>query len=111
VNTARNLREGFADRNKTDNSSRLTMTGRLREVVQRRYTARGNSANVFLGYSDDGDDTPRGKSTRAIRNAIERAGCNSNVAQVKREGRATCHTFRDTFASRLVQRGVSPFKV
>jgi integrase len=96
---------------KTGNSSRLTMTGRLREVMQRRYAARGNSSYVFRGYSDDGEDTPRGRSTKAIRNAIDRAGCSSNPAQVKRDGRATCHTFRDTFASWLVQRGVSLFKV
>jgi hypothetical protein len=37
-----------------------------------------------------------------IRNAIERAGCNSNPAQVKRDGRATCHTFLDTFESPTV---------
>jgi integrase len=98
-------------RSKTGNSSMLTMTGRLREVVQRRYGARGHSAYVFPGYTDDGEDTTRGKSTHAIRRAIERAGLNSNPAQVKRDGRATCHTFRDTFASWLVQRGVSLFKV
>jgi hypothetical protein len=34
-------------RSKTGNSSMLTMTGRLREVMQRRYTMRGNSAYVF----------------------------------------------------------------
>jgi integrase len=98
-------------RSKVGNSSRLTMTGRLREVMQRRYAARGNSAYVFPGYGDDGEDTPRGKSTHAIRRAIERARLNSNPAQVKRDGRATAHTFRDTFASWLVQRGVSLFKV
>jgi integrase len=89
----------------------LTMTGRLREVMQQRYAARGNSAYVFRGYNDDGEDAPRTRSTGAIRNAIERGGCNSNPAQVKRDGRATCHTFRDTFASWLVQCGVSLFKV
>jgi integrase len=98
-------------RSKTSNSSMLTMTERLREVLQRRYAARGNSAYVFPGYTDDGADTPRGQSSHAIRRAIERAGLNSNPAQVKRDGRATCHTFRDTFASWLVQRGVSLFKV
>jgi integrase len=96
---------------KTGNSSMLTMTGRLREVMQRRYAARGNSAYVFPGYGDGDEDAPRSRSTGAIRSAIERAGCNSNPAQVKRDGRAFCHTFRDTFASWLVQRGVSLFKV
>jgi integrase len=96
---------------KTGNSSMLTMTGRLREVMLRRYAERGNSAHVFPGYTDDGEDTPRSRNTGAIRGAIGRAGCNSNPAQVKREGRATHHTFRGTFASWLVQRGMSLFKV
>jgi integrase len=47
----------------------------------------------------------------AIRNPIERAGCNRNPAQVKRDGHATCHTFRYNFASWPVQRGGSLFKV
>jgi integrase len=89
----------------------LTMTVRLREVMQRRYAARGNSAYAFPGHTEDGEDTQRSRCTGAIRSAIERAGCNSNPAQVKRDGRATCHTFRDTFASWLVQRGVSLFTV
>jgi integrase len=89
----------------------LTMTGRLREVMQRRYAARGNSAYVFPGYRDGDEDAPRSRSTGAIRGAIGRGGCNSNPAQVKRDGRATHHTFRDTFASWLVERGVSLFKV
>jgi integrase len=88
----------------------LTMTGRLREVMQRRYAARGNSAYVFAGYTDDDEDTPRGRGTKAIRNAIDRAGLNA-PATIKRDGRATTHTLRDTFASWLVQRGVSLFKV
>ena len=88
------------------------MTAPLREVMQRRYAAGGgNSAYVFPGYGDGEEDAPRSRGTGAIRSAIERAGCNSNPAQVKRDGRATCHTFRDTFASWLVQRGVSLFKV
>jgi integrase len=86
------------------------MTGRLREVMRRRYAVRGNSAYVFPGYTDDCEDTPRGRGTGAIRAAIDRAGCNAPHL-VERYGRATCHTFRDTFASWLVQRGVSLFKV
>jgi integrase len=66
---------------------------------------------VSFTVSDDGEDTSRSRCTGAIRKAIDRAGCNSNPAQVKRDGRATCHTFRDTFASWLLQRGVSLFKV
>lgn len=97
-------------RTKTDNAGLLSMTDRLREALQRRYSARGNSAYVFPGYDADGDDTPRGVSTKAIRRAIDRAGLNAPEL-VKRYGRATTHTLRDTFASWLVQSGVSLFKV
>jgi len=62
------------------------------------------------GYRKGGEDTPRGRSTKAIRNAIDRAGCNA-AHLVERCARANCHTFRNTFASWLVQHGVSLFKV
>jgi hypothetical protein len=73
-------------RSKTGNSSML--------AAARGHAARGNSSYVFPGYGDGNEDAPRSRSTQAIRNAIDRAGCNSNPAQVKRDGRATCHTFR-----------------
>jgi len=73
------------------------MIGRLCDM-RRRYASHGNSACVFPGYTNDGANRPPGRSA-------------SNPAQVKRGGRATCHTFRDTFASWLVQRSVSLFKV
>jgi hypothetical protein len=52
-----------------------------------------------------------GAAGGAIRKRSIGPGCNSNLAQVKSADRATCHTFRDTLASWLVQRGVSLFKV
>jgi hypothetical protein len=79
--------------------------------------ARGHAAalrgagQLDPGYRDGDEDAPRSRSTGAIRSAIGRAWCNSNPAQVKRDGRATYHIFRDTVASWLVQRGVSLFKV
>jgi hypothetical protein len=45
---------------------------------------------VSFTVSDDDEDTPRSRCTGAIRKAIDRAGLNSNPAQVKRDGRATC---------------------
>src|SRR5712672_596886 len=56
------------------------------------------------------DPFTNGTSIHAIRKAIERAGLNAPDL-VKRYGRATTHTLRDTYASWLVQRGVSLFKV
>ncbi|HEX3882409.1 MAG TPA: site-specific integrase [Stellaceae bacterium] len=97
-------------RTKTKNSSLLPLSSRLKEVLQRRYAARGDSAYVFPGYKEDGADRPRTKSTQAIRHAMDRAGLNSPDL-VARFGRTTVHTLRDTFASWLVQSGVSLFKV
>jgi hypothetical protein len=96
-------------RRKTGNSSRLTGDG----AAARGHPAalRGAGQLVFPGYGDGDEDAPRSRSTGAIRGAIGRAGCNGNPAQVKRDGRATHHTFRDTFASWLVQCGVSLSKV
>lgn len=97
-------------RSKTGNSDMLTMTARLKAVLRRRYAERSNSAYVFPTYAAKGGDRHRGKSTQAIRRAIQRAGLNTPEA-VKRGGRVTTHTLRDTFASRLVQAGVSLYKV
>ncbi|MEW6090943.1 MAG: site-specific integrase [Pseudomonadota bacterium] len=98
-------------RSKNDTETRLTMTDRLREVLQRRRLGPGgNGAYIFPSYCEEGADAPRGKSTRALRAAISRAGCNEPPL-VKRYGRATVHTFRDTFASRLVQNGVTLYEV
>jgi hypothetical protein len=35
------------------------VTGRLREVIQQRDAARGNSTYVFPGYGDGDEDAPR----------------------------------------------------
>jgi integrase len=98
-------------RSKTDTETRLMMTPRLRAVLQRRRTLT-NGTYVFPGW--DGmvvDETKsRGYQAKAIKRALDRAGCNAPHL-VKRRGTATCHTLRDTFASRLVEAGMSIYKV
>jgi integrase len=91
---------------KVKNYGHLVMTDRLREVLQRRLRA-SNSEYVFPGFGDEADDEdkPRGRSTKAMRRALDRAGCNT-PALVKRFGRATAHSLRDTFATRLRREGV-----
>ena len=95
-------------RNKVGNEGHLTMTNRLREILQRRFAASGNSYYVFA--SDTQAHKPRGYSTKGIRKAIERAELNAPHL-VDRYGRFTCHSFRHTFASRLVQAGMSLYAV
>ncbi len=94
-------------RTKTGNESRLTPTQRLAPVIDRRRRAT-NSPYIFPG-SGRRTET-RGHATKGIMRAFERAGINT-PAKVDRFGKATTHTFRHTFASRLVMAGVSLFKV
>jgi integrase len=94
-------------RSKVDNWGRLPLTARVRLVLARRWASRPNSPYVFPGFGTDG---PRGHATRGITNAINRAGLNAPHL-VERYGRCTVHSLRDTFASRLVQNGVSLFVI
>jgi len=94
-------------RDKVGNEGTIAMTTRLREILQRRYERNGNTPYVFSGKDPM---NPRGYSTRGIRNAIDRAGLNS-PSLVKRYGKFTPHSLRHTFASRLVQGGLSLYAV
>lgn len=89
-------------RTKVDNEGLIGLTNRLRLVLQWRYEERGNSKYVFPGFGTDG---PRGHATGGIMKAMTRAGINTEL-KVRTLGEATVHTLRDTFATRLVRRGV-----
>lgn len=95
-------------REKVGNEGTLVMTDRLREILKRRYDHCGTSPYVFP-HRDDLNEA-RGYATKGIRNAIARAGLNTD-ALVKRYGKFTPHSLRHTFASRLVQNGVSLYAV
>lgn len=95
-------------RNKVGNEGQLVMTDRLKDIMQRRYALSGNCHYVFSSPSDP--SKPRGYSTKGIRKAIDRAGLNLTPL-VQRHGRFTVHCFRHTFASRLVQAGMSLYAV
>lgn len=86
----------------------LTLTDRCRAMLDRRWRTHGNYKFVFP--SDTKSDAPRGYSTKGIRHAIERAGLNEEHL-VERYGRFTVHSLRHTFASRLVQAGMSLYAV
>lgn len=95
-------------RSKVGNEGMLVMTDRLREVLKRRFDCCGNSYYVFVSPCDP--TRSRGYSTKGIRKAIDRAGLNSE-ALISRHGRFTLHSLRHTFASRLVQAGMSLYAV
>lgn len=97
-------------RPKVQNEGVLRMTSRLREVLKRRRAKDPKGTYVFQGYAKKGGVASRGKSTKAIHHAIERAGLN-NTSTVQKLGRVTLHTLRHTFASRLVQNGATLFEV
>ncbi len=92
-------------RNKVDNEGRLMTTQRMQEVLKRRWTERSNSPYVFKGWSLDGEDAPR-QTTGAIRRAMAHIGINS-PENVRRFGRRDVRSLRDTFATKLRQKGVS----
>ena len=95
-------------RNKVGNEGLLVMTDRLKDILQRRFSLSGNSYYVFASPTDP--SKPRGYSTKGICKAIARANLNTPPL-VQRYGRFTVHCFRHTFASRLVQAGMSLYAV
>jgi len=95
-------------RKKVGNEGLLVMTDRLKDILQSRYSLSGNSYYVFASPTDP--SKPRGYSTKGMCKAIARANLNTPPL-VQRYGRFTVHCFRHTFASRLVQAGMSLYAV
>lgn len=93
-------------RTKTSNSGAVGITKRMRPIIERRMSLK----SVYLFPSATDIRRPRTRTTKSIRRAIAAAGLNS-PEMVKRYGTCTVHSFRDTFATRLVQAGVSLYKV
>jgi integrase len=81
-------------RNKVKNQSILHLTNRVTEVLTHRLNDEDRDEKYIFTAKDGG---PRKYSNRAIRSACKRAGITG----------VGFHTTRHTFASRLVQRGVT----
>lgn len=95
-------------RSKVDSADTFYMTSRLIEVMRLRNENRSERARyVFEGK----DGEPRGYVYQGIKKAMERAGLNEATVVAEKGGKVTIHTLRHTFASRLVQNGVSLAKV
>ncbi len=102
-------------RSKVGNEGELAITPRLREVLQRRHAeVRGHFVftkwSCNAGEQRERTDEARGYAPRALRSALDRAGCNLPHL-VKDKGKATVHSLRDTFASRLAQNGVDIYSI
>lgn len=99
-------------RSKVQNESLLHLPLRsLRALRQRWETMKDVRCSYVFpklkGCSWVGVDLPRGHATDAIQTQIERCGLNDDP----RTDKVTPHTFRDTYAARLVQAGVALQKV
>ncbi|WP_261503555.1 tyrosine-type recombinase/integrase [Burkholderia multivorans] len=102
-------------RSKVDNEGGLRLTRRSLDILKRRREQVRPKSYVFPAQELVGrgktrwadDDRCRGHATGAIQTAIDACGLNDDPSR----DRVTPHTFRDTFASRLVQKGVSLVKV
>lgn len=100
-------------RKKVGNEADLVMTDRLREVLVRRRKLTEGRSFIFPGGKGQAwteEDTHRAYSSAGIRETMDKVGLNEPKL-VERFGTATIHTFRDTFATRLVMDGLSLYKV
>ena len=90
-------------RSKVGKYTTFAMTPRMTEMLTRRHADNQRHRQwVFPGRGTEG---PRGHATRVIMRMLEEAGCNT-PAIVRERGKATVHSLRDTYASRLLQRGM-----
>ncbi|MDQ2066759.1 site-specific integrase [Xinfangfangia sp. CPCC 101601] len=84
-------------RDKTDILSLIPMSRATEEVLQRLH----NQPRPFENMS---------RAIRILRTAID-THCNTNATIVRQRGKATIHTLRDTYATRLDMAGVSLGKI
>jgi len=95
-------------RNKVKNESILGMTDRVFEMMERRSENRCKDRYVFM----NNDRTSHRRYTKeGIGNAFDRAGLNDPQTVKEKGSRATAHTLRHTFASKLAQKGMSLYEI
>lgn len=100
-------------RYKVDNESILKLPQRSLRMMRDRWVRMDCLGYTvvfprFDGITWDAADEPRLYTTKSIQGVIDRSGLNDDEAEL---GRVTPHTFRHTFASKLLQAGYSLSKV
>jgi len=95
-------------RSKVNNQSNIMMTDRVFKMMKRRFDNRDSNRYVFM--SNDGK-THRKYTRDGINNAFDRAGLNSAQMIKEKGSKATTHTLRHTFCSRLAQAGMSLYEI
>ncbi len=98
-------------RSKVDNESSLRLTKRLSALLRVRFEA-VPGPYIFPAWSGGKVDSskPRGHSTKGIQKTIDGLGFNAPEL-VAAKGKATIHTFRDTFAARQIKAGATLYEV
>lgn len=94
-------------RNKTQRFDILQMTDRLREVIQSRYKYKDVRKSKYVFPHAFDTDQPRTGNLDALRNGINKAGLNEPEL-VRRYGKFTVHSLRDSYATRLTEQGIVP---
>lgn len=89
-------------RPKVNNESILYMTQRVEQILQRRRQSMDDDEYYVFARSDKGNVI----RLKVLQQAINDAGVNDHQIVELKGDRVTPHTFRKTFASRLVMNGV-----
>jgi integrase len=97
-------------RHKTKTQTILGISNRLHAVLQRRFQQDAHRPGNNYVFKNGDASGPRRYSDAAIKRAFAATGINSpeNVARL---GKATIHTFRHHFISKLTANGLSPQQV
>jgi len=99
-------------RRKVDNEGTLGLTRRLWRLLEHRRSVYPNTTYIFSAW-DRGrlvTDRPRGWSTNGLLRKMDALGINDPDI-VKRKGKATAHTMRDTFAARQIKAGATLYEL
>ena len=101
-------------RRKVDNEGGLGMTERLHRLLTARWEAQRSTGSPYIFPAwDRGEvvaDKPRGWATEGIVETMDKLGFNE-PRKVALKGRATAHSFRDTFAARQLVAGATLYEV